>query len=120
MASSTCRAGPLPHMFGRLRAQRGAHSGIRTAGRDRITISAPRGDPSPIPPELLGAWWRAAGIAPSQVAADYYRFQLLTGCRGIEIHGHKRHGYPPITVGDVDRRAGSVWASRTVRFSTSR
>ena len=30
------------------------------------------------------------------------------GCRGIEIHGHKRHGYPPITVGDVDRRAGRV------------
>lgn len=82
--------------------------GRETAGRDRITISAPRGDPSPIPPELLGAWWRAAGIAPSQVAADYYRFQLLTGCRGIEIHGHKRHGYPPITVGDVDRRAGRV------------
>lgn len=82
--------------------------GRETAGRDRITISAPRGDPSPIPPELLGEWWRAAGIAPSQVAADYYRFQLLTGCRGIEIHGHKQHGYPPITVGDVDLRAGRV------------
>lgn len=82
--------------------------GRETAGRDRITISAPRGDPSPIPPELLGAWWRAAGIAPSHVAADYYRFQLLTGCRGIEIHGHKQHGYPPITVGDVDQRAGRV------------
>jgi hypothetical protein len=82
--------------------------GRETAGRDRITISAPRGDPSPIPPELLGAWWRAAGIAPSRVAADYYRFQLLTGCRGIEIHGHKLHGYPPLTVGDVDQRAGRV------------
>lgn len=82
--------------------------GRETAGRDRITISAPKGDPSPIPPELLGAWWRAAGIAPSQVAADYHRFQLLTGCRGIEIHGHKLHGYPPIRVGDVDQRAGRV------------
>jgi hypothetical protein len=82
--------------------------GRETAGRDRITISASRGDPSPIPPELLGAWWRAAGIAPSQLAADYYRFQLLTGCRGIEIHGHKLHGYPPLAVGDVDQRAGRV------------
>jgi hypothetical protein len=32
--------------------------GRETAGRDRITISASRGDPSPIPPELLGTWWR--------------------------------------------------------------
>jgi integrase len=82
--------------------------GRETAGRDRITISAPRGDPSPIAPEMLSAWWRAAGVAPSRVAADYYRFQLLTGCRGIEIHGHKLHGYPPITVGDVDQRGGRV------------
>ena len=82
--------------------------GRETAGRDRIMIAASRGDPSPIPPELLGAWWRAAGTAPSQVAADYYRFQLLTGCRGIEIHGHKLHGYPLITVGDVDQRSGRV------------
>ena len=82
--------------------------GRETAGRDRITISAPHGDPSPILPEMLGAWWRAAVVAPSQVAADYYRFQLLTGCRGIEIHGHKLHGYPPITVGDIDQRAGRV------------
>lgn len=82
--------------------------GRETAGRDRITIAASRGDPSPIPPELLGAWWRAAAIAPSQLAADYYRFQLLTGCRGIEIHGHKLHGYPPLAVGDVDQRAGRV------------
>jgi hypothetical protein len=82
--------------------------GRETAGRDRITISATRGNPSPIPPELLGTWWRAAEEAPSQLAADYYRFQLLTGCRGIEIHGHKLHGYPPIRVGDVDQRAGRV------------
>lgn len=82
--------------------------GRETPGRDRVTISATRGNPSPIPPELLGAWWSAAQEAPSQVAADYYRFQLLTGCRGIEIHGHKLHGYPPIRVGDVDQRAGRV------------
>ena len=82
--------------------------GRETAGRDRITITAAKGDPSPIPPELLGAWWRAAQTAPSRVAADYYCFQLLTGCRGVEIHGHKLHKYPPIRVGDVDHRAGRV------------
>ena len=52
--------------------------GRETAGRDRITIMTGKGDPTPIPPELLGAWWRAAERAPSQVASDYYRFQLLT------------------------------------------
>lgn len=31
-----------------------------TAGRDRIAIAPPRGDPTPIPAEKLGAWWRAA------------------------------------------------------------
>jgi hypothetical protein len=82
--------------------------GRETAGRDRITITTGKGDPAPIPPELLGAWWRAAGKAPSQVASDYYCFQLLTGCRGVEIHGHKLHKYPPIRVGDVDQRAGRV------------
>ena len=82
--------------------------GQETAGRDRITITTGKGDPAPIPPELLGAWWRAAERAPSQVASDYYRFQLLTGCRGVEIHGHKLHQYPPIRVGDVDHRAGRV------------
>ncbi len=80
--------------------------GRETAGRDRITIRAPHGDPSPILPKMPGAWWRAARIAPSQVAAVYDRFQLLTGCRVIEIHGHKLHGYPPITVGDIDQRGG--------------
>ena len=49
--------------------------GRDTAGRDRIVISPTRGNPAPIPPERLGAWWRACAQAPSQVAADYYRFQ---------------------------------------------
>lgn len=82
--------------------------GRDTAGRDRIVLAPSKGNPSPIPPERLGAWWRAAGIAPSKVAADYYRFQLLTGCRGGEIHGNKRHGYEPIKVGDVECEAGRV------------
>ena len=76
-----------------------------TAGRDRITITTVKGDPAPIPPELLGAWGRAAERAPSRVASDYYRFQLLAGCRGVEIHGHKLREYPPIRVGDVSRQA---------------
>lgn len=86
----------------------GTRPGRDTAGRDRITITAAKGDPVPIPPELLGAWWRAAEKAPSQVASDYYRFQLLTGCRGVEIHGHKLHKYPPIRV--VERRAAIFWS----------
>ena len=45
--------------------------------------------------------WNAAGQAPSRVAADYCRFQLLTGCRGVEIHGHKKLGYAPLKVGDA-------------------
>ena len=82
--------------------------GRDTAGRDRIVLAPAKGNPAPIPPERLGAWWRASGKAPSQVAADYYRFQLLTGCRGGEIHGDKRYNYPPIRVGDVDCDAGKV------------
>lgn len=82
--------------------------GRDTAGRDRIVFPTPRGDPAPIPPDKLGAWWRAAAAAPSQLAADYYRFQLLTGCRGIEIHGHKRHGYAPIKVQDLDTQGGRI------------
>lgn len=79
-----------------------------TAGRDRIIIATGAGDPAPIPPEKLGAWWRTSADAPSRVAADYYRFQLLTGCRGIEIHGHKKHGYPAIKVGDLDAHGGKI------------
>ncbi len=82
--------------------------GVDTAGRDRIVLAPAKGNPSPIPPERLGAWWQAACVAPSRVAADYYRFQLLTGCRGGEIHGNKRHGYAPINVGDVDFEGGKV------------
>lgn len=79
-----------------------------TAGRDRIIIATGSGEPTPIPPEKLGAWWQAAAAAPSRVAADYYRFQLLTGCRGIEIHGHKKHGYPAIKVADLDVPGGKI------------
>jgi hypothetical protein len=82
--------------------------GRDTAGRDRIVLPASKGNPAPLPPEKLGAWWRAAAEAPSRVAADYYRFQLLTGCRGIEIHGHKRLKYPPISVGDLNKEGRRI------------
>lgn len=82
--------------------------GRDTAGRDRIVITSSKGNPLPIPLERLGVWWRASAIAPSRVAADYYRFQLLTGCRGGEIHGNKRHGYEPIKVADVDCSGGKI------------
>ncbi|MGJ7491385.1 tyrosine-type recombinase/integrase [Variovorax sp. ZT4R33] len=81
--------------------------GRETAGRDRIVLAPPKGDPAPIPPERLGAWWRAA-CSSGRVAADFYRFQLLTGCRGVEIHGSKRYGYEPLKVGDVDLEAGRI------------
>ena len=71
---------------------------------------SPKGDPSPIPPERLGAWWKAARKASSRIAGDYYRFQLLTGCRGVEIHGHKNLGYPPLRVADVDLQGARVLA----------
>jgi len=90
--------------------------GKDTAGRDRIVLAPPKGDPSPIPPERLGAWWNAARKASSRIAGDYYRFQLLTGCRGVEIHGHKNLGYPPVRVADVDL----VGARLTLRDTKNR
>ncbi len=82
--------------------------GRDTAGRDRIVLAQAETNPKPISPELLGRWWQAATAAPSKVASDYYRFQLLTGCRGVEIHGSKRYGYPPIAVRDLDRTGGRI------------
>lgn len=70
-----------------------------TAGAQRVRLPATRGNPSPIPAERLGAWWRAAG-AIATVGADQLRFQLLTGCRPGEVAG--------ITVGDVDLQGGRV------------
>jgi len=74
--------------------------------RDRVYLKSSVGAPNPIPQKYLGAWWKAACAAGSEVggsieAADYYRFQLLTGCRGVEIKGDE-HGNPPIHVKDVD------------------
>ena len=55
-----------------------------TAGAARVRLPASKGNPSPIPPERLGAWWRAA-VALDTVGAAQLRFQLLTGCRPGEV-----------------------------------
>lgn len=79
-----------------------------TAGRNRIVLAPPRGDPKPIPAEKLGAWWLAACASPRRVAANYYGFQLLTGCRGVEILGEKKYDYEPIRVRDVNLETGRI------------
>lgn len=81
--------------------------GRDTAGRDRIVIVGSVGDPKPIPPEKLGAWWTAA-IQLATATSDYYRFLLLTGCRSVEILGSKKYGYAALEVGDVDLQAGRI------------
>lgn len=52
----------------------------QTAGAQRVRLPATRGNPTPIPPERLGAWWKAAGRLQS-AGADQLKFSLLTGCR---------------------------------------
>jgi len=79
-----------------------------TAGRDRIVIPPSKGDPTPIPAEKLSAWWQAACASHRRVAANYYRFQLLTGCRGIEILGAKKYDYEPIRIRDVNLGTGRI------------
>jgi integrase len=87
--------------------------GKDVAGRDRIVLSATVGVPKPIPPEYLGAWWRAAcnagsaDVGGSKLAGDYYRFQLLTGCRGVEILGDT-FGNEPLRVHDVDLKGARI------------
>jgi integrase len=92
--------------------------GKEVAGRDRIVLAPTKGDPKPIPPEYLGAWWNAACKAGTEkaggsgLAGDYYRFQLLTGCRGVEILGDA-HGNEPIRVRDVDIISARIVLSDT-------
>ena len=51
-----------------------------TAGAQRVRLAVTKGDPTPIAPERLGAWWRAAGKMAS-TGSDQLKFSLLTGCR---------------------------------------
>ncbi len=71
-----------------------------TAGKDRIVLAPTKKAPRPIPPEQLGAWWKAA-TARTGVAADACRFILLTGCRPGEVFGDK-FGNTGLLVGNVD------------------
>ncbi len=71
-----------------------------TAGKNRIILAPTQGDPTPIPPEKLGAWWTAATARAGQPAADGCRLVLLTGCRPGEIFGNDFE--PGLFVRDVD------------------
>jgi integrase len=68
-----------------------------TAGAKRVALASTRGNPLPIPPERLGAWWRAACAEPG-ASSDQVRFMLLTGCRPGEAAG--------LLVGDVNMEGG--------------
>jgi len=70
-----------------------------TAGARRVALAPARGDPSPIPPEALGAWWRAACQVHTE-SGDMLRFMLLTGCRPGEA--------AKLLVGDFDLRGERV------------
>lgn len=74
--------------------------GKDVAGKDRIVLGKTAGDPHPIPPEKLRAWWDAATAATSREAADLYRLMLLTGARGGEVKA--------ITMRDVDLEGGRI------------
>ena len=75
--------------------------GRGTAGKDQIAMPPTKGAPRPIPPEKLGAWWRAASDMTGHPGADGLRFMLLTGCRPGEVFGdvYENTG---LTVADVD------------------
>ena len=81
--------------------------GKDVAGRDRIVLRPTTGQPKPIAPEYLGAWWRAAcdsgseRVGGGKLGGDYYRFRLLTGVRGVEVLGDA-FGNEPVRVRDVD------------------
>lgn len=64
------------------------------AGRDRIILKPTAGDPRPIPPERLAAWWDASCTVPNRDCADMLRLMLLTGLRPGEVAA--------LTVADVD------------------
>jgi integrase len=71
-----------------------------TAGKNRIILASTEGNPTPIPPEQLGAWWAAATARTGHAAADGCRLVLLTGCRPGEIFGNDFE--PGLYVRDVD------------------
>jgi len=86
--------------------------GKGVAGRDRIVLPQTAGDPRIIPPERLGAWWRAAceagsaEVGGSILAGDALRFMLLTGARSGEVVGSKH--VVGIRVCDLDVEGASI------------
>ena len=77
-----------------------------TAGKDRIVLPPTTGKPTPIPPEKLGAWWRAASARVGTPSADGCRFILLTGCRPGEVFGSEHES--GLLVAHVDLAGGRV------------
>ena len=82
------------------------------AGKDKITILPTKARKNPMNPKHIGAWWQAATNSDQTDAANYYRFQLLTGCRGVEIMGDD-FGNEPILVKNVNQREHSITISNT-------
>ncbi|MDB5923602.1 MAG: hypothetical protein JWN13_2538, partial [Betaproteobacteria bacterium] len=86
--------------------------GNDVAGRERIVLPQPKAKGLPIPPERLGAWWKAACVAGTEEvggstdAADFLRFALLTGVRPGEGVGSK--WAEGILVRDVDLSGARV------------
>lgn len=87
--------------------------GKETHGEDHYDLPTHQGKPKPIKKSYLGAWWNMAGkagtgeVGGSKLAADYYRFRLLTGTREVEVLGDN-YGNKPIKVGDVDLKDASI------------
>jgi integrase len=86
-----------------------------TAGKARIVLSSTNGNPAPIPPERLGAWWRAATALAGNVGADGCRVILLTGCRPGELFGSTTYKAgktivlaPGLLVRDVDLKGARM------------
>jgi len=77
-----------------------------TAGKDRIVLAPTKGNPTPIKPEQLGAWWQAASARSGEVIPDACRLILLTGCRPGEIFGSEFE--PGLLVGNVDLIGGRM------------
>jgi integrase len=77
-----------------------------TAGKSRIIMAATAGDPKPIQPEKLKAWWAAAGAHAGEAGADALRLLLLTGCRPGEIL--RTRFEPGLLVRDVDLDGGRL------------
>lgn len=82
-----------------------------TPGKARIILASAEGDPKPIPPERLGAWWAAATARAGNAGADGCRLILLTGCRPGEIFGSAWE--PGLTVSSVDLAGGRLTLTDT-------